>query len=345
VAIQNEWEIKTFAVKPRSAELKLLDTAVKDWASRGPGVAGANLKSSWAAFQTWKGAQAGEYNRIKGAADGLQQALAEVWDPKAQVAGGGASSVQPLGWVLVNYNPATHGGSLLPVDQQVPPLTATEISRVNEAMRRVKVAIAGARDAMVKIQGGQGTVEERKAHADFFGAADATRLQKLVLNFRALVLAFEGKPQFIDCRNRTVWANTYGGCVRRDLRVIEANTKALSLSGSVEMLMGRSFLGASGRGYAATTDDTIATLVHEFAHGALNAVDVPDVDATGAFGCARQSDDPANADFGNSTDPFNHQCSQEADDIVLATHRPDYALVNADNYGQFTKRLLMEAKG
>jgi hypothetical protein len=183
---------------------------------------------------------------------------------------------------------------------------------------------------------------EEQAFADFFGAFDATRLSRIVANFQVLALAFESTPDFTDCRNRTLWSTTYGGCVRRNLAVKTAQGE-LTLAGTVSMLFGRSFLGAGG--YAKTTDDTIATLVHEFSHGSLNTVDVPDVDAVGNFRCTRQSDDEANANFGNSTDPHNHQTSTEPMDMVLAKFKPKYAMVNADCYGQFTKRILMQNKG
>ena len=57
------------------------------------------------------------------------------------------------------------------------------------------------------------------------------------------------------------------------------------------------------------------------------------------------SDGPADADFGNSVDPFGHQSSQEAMDTTLARFRPEYAVVNADSYGQFTKRILLKKGG
>jgi hypothetical protein len=88
----------------------------------------------------------------------------------------------------------------------------------------------------------------------------------------------------------------------------------------------------------------VSTLVHEFAHGAINAVDVPPVDATGGWTHARVSDDPASNDFGASTDN-RIQASTIPMDQLLAQFRPEYAIVNADSYGQFATRLLLENRG
>jgi hypothetical protein len=91
--------------------------------------------------------------------------------------------------------------------------------------------------------------------------------------------------------------------------------------------------------YGASTDSTVGTLIHEFAHGAINAVDVPPVSTTGAWTHTRKSDDPAHNDFGDSTDN-SVQASTIPMDKLLAKHQPDYAVVNADNYGQFACALL-----
>ncbi|WP_369977629.1 hypothetical protein [Xanthomonas bundabergensis] len=348
MGIVSEWELKA-RLQPRSAELKRVDIAVLAWAKQGNGANGANVNAVRIQFDAWKSAQAAEYARLRPAADELNaEVVRQSAVPAAAPAGGAApTQVLPVGWRLVAYDPALHGGALLPVAQRVAALTTAEIARVNEAVRRARAAVTLARDAVLEAArlkrfAAAPVPPPERACLDFFGAYDAARLQKLVENFRALVLAFDGTPDFIDVRNRVQWADTYGGCVRRNL-VAKSAKGELSLSGKVEMLMGRAFLG--GGNYEKSTDDTIATLAHEFAHGALNAVDVPDLDAAGAFQCARVSDDPAHADFGNSREPFAHQSSTEAMDKVLAQFHPAYALVNADNYGQFTKRVLIAARG
>lgn len=103
------------------------------------------------------------------------------------------------------------------------------------------------------------------------------------------------------------------------------------------MFLGRAFYAPGN--YEKTTDDTVGTLVHEFSHGAVNAVDVPPVDPSGSWMHARISDTPTDNDFGVSTDN-SIQASTPALDALLARHKPDYAVVNADSYGQFATRLL-----
>jgi hypothetical protein len=248
-------------------------------------------------------------------------------------AAGAVTQVKPVGWKYAAYN----GNNLLPQNLQVGALTGPEVTKINEAMRRVRLAIGTARDAILKVRTGN----PGQTFTDFFGAFDAARFKTITDNFQALVLAFNGTPNFTDMRNDAIWATTYGGCVRANLKSKDVN-KVMSLNGNVNMLMARGFLGKGS--YEKTSDDTIATLVHEFAHSAINAVDVPDLDAGGNFLWARVSDNSVDADYGNSTDAFNHQCSTEAMDKVLAQFKPEYAVVNADNYGQFVKKILVGAK-
>jgi hypothetical protein len=344
MTIVTEWEIKT-RMTPRSAELRLLDAAVLTWATSGQGVRNINMTNVSTALGTWRTAQTGEYARIRVPADALQTELTLKGISPGIVGGIAPSQVAPKGWRLVAYDPLVHGGSLLPVPAQTGALSATEIARINEAIKRATAAVVMARDAILEVARRQDFSPplriEEQAYVDFFGAYDATRLQKIVKNFRALAIAFESTPEFLDVRNRTVWSTTYGGCVRRDL--VDGTGQQLALRGTVQMLFGRAFLGTGS--YEKTTDDTIATLVHEFAHGVLNAVDVPDVDNSGVFQCTRASDVPTDADFGNSTDPFAHQCGTETLDRLLAQFHPAYAAVNADSYGQFTKRLLIAKRG
>jgi hypothetical protein len=339
MSIVTEWGIKTRALRVRSTELKAVDDAVLTWATKGQGLRDVNMQTVWTKFSAWKTAKPPEYTAIQAPADELQGELARQWTNKpAQMGGVGASNVAPSGWRLVVYA----GTDLLPANQQAPPMTPAQISKVNEAMRRVKLAVEAARDTMLAVAKRKNFTApmpaEEQAFTDFFGAYDEDRFNRVVANFQVLVLAFNGTPTFTDCRNRRVWANTYGGCVRANLATKSAKG-VLALTGSVNMLIGRAFLG--GGTYEKTSDDTICTLAHEFAHGSINAVDVPDVDNAGVFQCGRVSDDPAHADFGNSTDPFGHQSSQEPMDIIMARHHPEYALVNADCYGQFTKRILL----
>jgi hypothetical protein len=341
MAIENVWLIRTVALRARSAELRTVDDAVNVWATKGQGAKDQNMRAVWTAFSAWKPARPNEYTTIKEAADELQDELAARWSAKPQAAGQAASPLNPVGWQLQAYP----GNNALPQDQQVGALTTTEVAKINEAMMRAPSAVEAARDAILKVEakrrsGSTAALAEEQTFTDFFGAFDATRFSQILENFQVLVLALKGIPEFSDWRNDQVWAGTYGGCVRKKLG--KRTGGALSLTGKVDMRFGRAFLGKGG--YEKTSDDTVATLVHEFAHGALRAVDVPDVDANGIFQCTRVSDDPANADFGNSTDAMNHQCSNEAMDKILAQFHPEYAAVNADNYAQFTKAIMIAKK-
>lgn len=274
----------------------------------------------------------------------LRQVTPNVATGPGVVAGG---ALQPIGWRLQAYNYSNP----LPVAQQVDDLNTIGIARINEAMTRTPAAVEAARDAITRIS----TIRRNntptnqlsrkdqimvQAFTDFFGAFDADRFERIRENFEVLALAFKNVPNFSDWRNDRIWANTFGGCVRRNLRT-RTTQGALALTGAVDIRFGQAFLRRGT--YEVTSDATIATLVHEFAHGAVNAVDVPEVDATGTFQWARQSDDPTDPDFGNSTDPHNHQSSNEADDKLLAHFKPEYAVVNADNYAQFTTALLLAA--
>jgi hypothetical protein len=338
MAIENVWLIRTVVLRARSAELRTVDDAVNVWATQGQGVKDQNMQAVWTAFSAWKSARPNEYAMIKAAADELQDELAARWSAKPQMAGLSASALGPVGWQLQAYP----GNDPLPQDQQVGALTTTEVAKINEAMMRAPSAVEAARNAILKVdvnhrRSSPAVLAEEQTFTDFFGSFDATRFAQILENFQVLVLAFKNIPKFTDWRNDKDWADTYGGCVRRKLG--RRTSGALGLAGIVDIRFGRAFLGKGS--YEKTSDDTVATLVHEFAHGALRAVDVPDVDANGNFQCTRVSDDPADPDFGDSTDAMNHQCSNEAMDKILAQFHPEYAAVNADNYAQFTKAIMI----
>jgi hypothetical protein len=343
MGIVQEWEIRTRAVRGRSAELKKTDAAVLVWATSGPGGGSANLQTTWTAFSAWKTAKPMEYQTIRVPADELESELARVWTARPANLGNNVRSSQtrPEGWTLVAYA----GLDLVPPGDRVGALSGPEIQRINEAFRRAKSAVELARDALIKIQSPNGFPPQlnadQQSYIDFFGAYDANRFQKVLGNMTGLALAFKNTPRVTDYRNQAEWWKEYGGCVRANL--ISNAGGSVSLTGTVDILIGRGFLMRGG--YAGTTDATVGTLVHEFSHGTFAAVDVPEVDAFGNFACTRESDTPGDYNFGNSTDPFHHQASQEADDKLLATHHPGYAVVNADSYAQFVRAVLQRSHG
>jgi hypothetical protein len=349
MSIVRDWIIRTVALRIRSADLRTLDTAVNTWATKGQGPKDQNMKDVWRDFQPWKKANPLENKVIKAAADELQKELATVWNEKPKMmAGVGASALKPIGWQYQAYD----NSDLLPQGQQLGELTMSEIAKINEAMMRAPSAVAAAHKALTRVgylrrngtPANELTMDDKaavEAFANFFGAYDADRFERIADNFQVLVLAFKNTPKFADWRNDRAWKDTYGGCVRDNLGKKD-KSGTLNLTEEVEILFGRAFLGKGN--YEKTSDDTVATLVHEFAHGSIDAVDVPDVDDQGNFQCGRQSDDPKARNFGNSTDAMNHQCSNERMDKVLAKFKPEYAVVNADNYAQFTKTLLIAKK-
>ena len=65
MSIVTEWEIKTRAALPRSAELKKVDAAVNVWASKGQGIKDVNMQHVWNEFSAWKLAKSAEYGKIR----------------------------------------------------------------------------------------------------------------------------------------------------------------------------------------------------------------------------------------------------------------------------------------
>lgn len=279
---------------------------------------------------------------IRLAADELKAALdRSAAHGRQPIAGIGASGVVPNGWTYVafdrRYQPWTTPTT--PNDQQAP-LKGTDIQRINESFRRARLTAEMARDALTTIKQrrsfGASMPPEEQAFSDYFGVYDANRFAKVLDNFNVIAQAFEQGPSIIDLRDTVYGTTCYAACYRRDLRSGRG-----SIIGRVEMYLGRLFLlhNPVTRGYAGSSDDTVVTLIHEFAHGAVSAVDVPPVDSTGRLTHGTKSDDPTHPDFGE-TMTNSIQASTADADRQLARFKPAYAAVNADNYGQLAKTIL-----
>lgn len=343
MSILSFWPIRTAAVKPRSAELKKLDGSVANLAQKGQGAKDDNSLAALNDFSDWKDARPAEFTKVGNAATELETELVSLYSKgKSQLKNAMSTNVKPTGWKYVAWDEATWGftTALSKYDQVPAQLSTAETMRINESIRRVKLAVNYARDAMIRVAGGKSVGAELTAYTDYFGAKDDKRIKKVRDHFTVLSLAFDRGPDIVDLRNTKYGKTCYAACFRKSLAV--NNKGSLSLSGSVNMFLGRLFFGAGN--YEKTTDDTIGTLVHEFAHGACNAVDVPPVDEHGAWTHTRTSDDPNDNDFGDSTDNAIQASTQERDKL-LAKWKPDYAVVNADNHGQFATRLLVLNKG
>lgn len=348
MAVFESWKIRTFKVKPRSAELKKLDDSVSIVATNGAGVNDGNVLSACNDFQDWKSDRPTEYTTIQSVADELETELLGLFSKgKSQLSSVVSTPVVPVGWTKQNWNSVAYPWTeeTGPLDRVNLSFTNAETMRMNEAIRRAKRAAVYARDALIRIAGGKGSAIENEAYADFFGAFNQARVEKVLLNFRILTITFERGLNIVDVRNTRYGKTCFAACFRNSLAAWETKKgqkATLSVTGAIEMFLGRAFF-ASGN-YEKTTDDTIDTLVHEFAHGAVNAVDVPPVDAFGAWTHARKSDDPAHIDFGETTDNRIQASTKELAKL-LAVSKPEYALVNADSYGEFATRLLTRNHG
>lgn len=343
--VAQDWEGKTAIVMGRSTQLKALDTAVAKWVSDGAGTDNANISDVDTKLTAWKSAQVGEAGKLADAARQLKAAISQrLLKGKSQLTSVVSTGVRTIGWRHVQWDPLVYTWTTaVPTAEELnAELTTAEKMRVNEAVRRSKLASIYARDTMIKIAKGAATTKEGEIYANCFGAVDAARVAKIRKNFEVLALAFERGPDMIDLRNTEYGKTCYAACFRANLSAYSAKEKVLSLTGGVDMFLGRAFFGKGS--YEKSSDTTVGTLVHEFAHGAISAVDVPPVSATGAWTHTRKSDDPTHADFGETT-TNSIQASTPELGRLLAQHQPDYAAVNADSYGQFARLLLMEKGG
>ena len=347
MGIVSEWTLRTRAVKSRSATLSALDATVNTLATKGPGAKDANVLALVGAFRAWKTAEPAEVRQLAGPAGELATEVIATYEKgKKQLPGISASEVKPVGWTYKAWDPIVNNftTAVAAGDKQPDALSADQIQRVNEAMRRARTAAQLARDAMVRLIGRNNFANlplpvEEQSYLDYFGPFDATRAQKVLHNFKILTIAFEKGPVMIDLRNTEYGKTCYAACYRSNLGSKAAKTGELSLTGKVDMFLGRDFFKKGD--YDKSTDNTIGTLVHEFAHGAFDAVDVPPVNALGGWGHTRKSDDPTSRDFGESTNNSIQASTPDADKL-LAKHKPAYAIVNADCYGQFARQILMK---
>lgn len=264
------------------------------------------------------------------------------------------SSISPSGWNHVPWtSPPYTWTTAVPNSNKQGDLSSIQITQINEAFRRAKKGVQLARDELIKLNPSSFTQSTlsftAKAYVDYFGAYDSKRFQEVLRNMGFLTLAFEDKahtPNVIDLRDTQYGMTCYAACFRNDLR---NTSSSQALTGHVNIFLGRSFfLGSVGSSkkssYSESSDATITTLVHEFAHGAINAVDAPPVDSSNNWKLApAHLTDPTHADHGET--PQNDiQASTPSDDKKLALKAPSVAIRNADCYGQFVKEHLMNIK-
>ncbi len=268
--------------------------------------------------------------------------------PSGQTFRIGENNTRMEGWAYSPFSSAEWPWTSEVVSGHKGPLTLAETSRITEALRRTKTAISLAHEAMIKIKKLSGfpatpTIEQQ-TYIDYFGTFDADRIKRVTRNFTVLKLAIDKGPRIVDLRDTDYGLSCYAACFRGNLGTTDTGTGQVSVLSALTVFLGRAFFKAGSMNYGDTTDATVGTLIHEFAHGAVDAVDVPPVNSVGAWTHARESDDPGDRNFGSSTDN-SIQASTIPLDKLLASFKPGYAVVNADNYGQFAAALLQRTGG
>jgi len=199
-----------------------------------------------------------------------------------------------------------------------------------------------ARDALISVNRTKKFNEPvgglEKIYVNFFGAYDSARFNQVMMNFRALCLAFGNTPKVIDLRNTAYGMTCYAACYRKNLKSVSGKG-VLSLTGKVDMFLGRAFF--KGGNYEGSTNATVGTLVHEFAHGTIDAVDAPRVTSDLNWELTpKQLANPTHKDYGESPDN-SKQSSTVHLDMRLAKKAPAIAIRNADSYGQFCADIVL----
>lgn len=268
----------------------------------------------------------------------------------------GSSAIKAIGWKRVPWTRQAHSWTVpvIPTEKQGD-MSSVQILQINEAFRRAISGARIARNALIKLTPSSFTQTTlsftAQCYVDYFGAYDSARFKIVQKNMGFLFLAFNDKahiPNVIDLRDTVYGQTCYAACFRNDLRG-SLRGSIVALSGHVDMFLGRSFFVGSvgGKGkvsYGSSSDATVTTLVHEFAHGAINAVDAPPVDDNNNWQLTPNHEaNPGHADYGESPDN-SVQASTPVDDKKLAIKSPDIAIRNADSYGQFVKDHLMRDK-
>lgn len=256
--------------------------------------------------------------------------------------------IRPIGWEPEEYNSNQHFVTTDVGSHEIlPPLNKSQIMRVNESLQRAKYAVELARDTLIKIKllnWNSFLNQNQQTYTDYFGSYDSTRFGKVLDNYKVLVLAFQKGPKVIDLRNTVYGKDCYAACYRRNRKSISHGS--LSLQGKVDMFLGRHFFKGRG-GYKSSTDSTVGTLIHEFAHGAINAVDAPPVtnpDGNALNWTSHAYETNLNSDKYGASVNNSIQASTDAADKALAKIVPNIAILNADNYGQFAGTLLLQEK-
>lgn len=210
-----------------------------------------------------------------------------------------------------------------------PPLTRSQIQRLNEAVARCKQAADLAVEAIggLSPQPSNPLTPEQARYVRWFGALDTTRRREVLQNFMSISSVLggqrggrQGTLNVIDARNDAQKFTWFAATIRNS---VQNNT--------VKMWIGRAFFSAGS--YEVSSDATVVTMIHELAHACFGASDVPTVDSGLQLGQ-------------NGMPPIGAPvCNDAAEDARLAEANPALAIRNADNYGQYAWSILRDRRG
>jgi hypothetical protein len=211
-------------------------------------------------------------------------------------------------------------------------------SKVREAYNRSNLAAHEGRDLLLKAS--TGGTPARTVYERWFGPYTVDRASVVRGNIKGLCDLFDiGVIIMKDARQLAgAWGDCFGFAMPGNKR------------NYVEFTLGRAFFLKKGwsvlpganpaqrraavaqaltEAYSEMSDWTVGTMIHELGHATNN---LPDVDF--------QAPNSYQVSPGGLTPDGWDQCSTPALDMALAIARPDLAVLNTDNYGQFCREAL-----
>lgn len=326
----SEWKesANTISAFKQSTQLKDITTAVDAYCANPTSY--AKKINIQAALATWEKSAlpnvVTEKTTLAPAVTKLKTFLATVSGPTI------TSSITARGWTPKAWSLAAYAWTTaVPPVSALKELSPSKISRVNETISRAGRAAISARDVVIQVARKKLVAplnDDDRLFVDYFGN-NPTHCAIVAERFKILALAFSNSPVMVDVRNTVFGLTCYAACLRNDLTTKASGS--LTLNGRVEMFLGRDFFKTGS--YDTTTDATVGTLIHEFAHGAFSAVDAPKVDASNNWELTPSADE-------EWASPVNSEQSSTVElDKRLAAKEPRAAIVNADNY-EFARLLL-----
>jgi len=192
-------------------------------------------------------------------------------------------------------------------------MSGPELRKVNEAIRQIQESVRRSRDVVI---GANTPGADRNMFVKWFGAYDYDRWKTVRDRYRLLddicvskgIVFTDGRQDPFNDANTFAWA--YPGEVKD----------------FPNMWLGTAFFNVNFGPQRARKaySDTLGTLIHELTHACFHTADVP---VSGA--------EPVDQ-WGHPTNNGVDVCNDPKNDCRLAETRPDEAILNADNYGEFT---------